>query len=55
MPDQDHRQARSARSRTREIGIVLAAFLVAIAVGLAVRHGVIDPHAVSPQGDIAAR
>ena len=54
MSDQNSRQART-RSRTREIGVVLAAFLLAIVLGLAVRHGVIDPHAVSPAGDIAAR
>ena len=54
MSDQDPRQART-RSRTREIGVVLAAFLLAIVLGLAVRHGVIDPHAMSPAGDIAAR
>ncbi len=54
MSDQNPRQART-RSRKLEVGVVLAAFLLAIALGLAVRHGVIDPHTVSPAGDIAAR
>ena len=55
MSVSDRRLSWWARTRTREIAIFVAALLIAIMVGLGVRHGVIDPQSISPSGDIAAK
>ncbi len=55
MSVSDRRPSWWLRSRTREITIIVAALLIAIMVGLGVRHGVINPQAISPSGDIAAK
>ena len=55
MTDQYRRDRGWMRTHARELAVVLAAFLVAIALGLSVRHGLVNPQAISPSHDIAAR
>ncbi len=54
ISNQDPRIAGPVRIRVREIAIVVA-LLVAITIGFSVRHGLVDPRALSPSHDITAK
>jgi hypothetical protein len=53
MSDQSEPKLKS-KSRFREVAIVLAAFVIACVVGLAIRTGIVDP-AGSGRADVAAK